>query len=263
MATGLDVAQAEAQLEATRAQAIDMRARRAQVEHAIAVLVGHAGLDLLDRGDAARGRAAAGARRPARRRCWSGARTSRPPNGGWRPRTRRSAWRSAAFFPAITLTGSGRLRERRARRPAARRERVLDRRRPPRPGAVFDGGRRRAVSDQAKAGYERTVSLYRETTLTAFREVEDQLATLRVLDEEAAVQRAALAAAERALTLSTNRYRGGIATYLEVIIAQNAALTNRRGRGQHPRAPDDGERPPDQGARRRLVAVRREPPVRQ
>jgi outer membrane protein TolC len=93
---------------------------------------------------------------------------------------------------------------------------------------LLDGGRRRSVKDQARAGYERAVALYRETTLGALREVEDQLATLRVLDEEGAVQQAAVAASERALALSTNRYKGGIATYLEVIIAQSTALNNRR-----------------------------------
>jgi outer membrane protein TolC len=58
--------------------------------------------------------------------------------------------------------------------------------------------------------------------------VEDQLATLRVLEDEATVRQAALAASERALALSTNRYKGGVATYLEVVIAQSAALNNRR-----------------------------------
>ena len=64
--------------------------------------------------------------------------------------------------------------------------------------------------------------------LTALREVEDELATLRVLDEEAAIQARAVDAAERSLTLATNRYRGGIVSYLEVIVAQNAALANER-----------------------------------
>ena len=64
--------------------------------------------------------------------------------------------------------------------------------------------------------------------LGAFREVEDQLAALRVLEEEAAIQDRAVAAAQRALTLANNRYRGGVASYLEVITAQSFALTNER-----------------------------------
>jgi NodT family efflux transporter outer membrane factor (OMF) lipoprotein len=94
--------------------------------------------------------------------------------------------------------------------------------------AVFDGGRRRAVSDQARAAYTRAEALYRETVLVAFREVEDNLAALRVLEAEATTQAAAIAAAERLLALSTNRYRGGVTTYLEVVVAQGVVLNNRR-----------------------------------
>jgi NodT family efflux transporter outer membrane factor (OMF) lipoprotein len=226
VATGLDVAQAEAQLEATRAQAIDIQARRAQVEHAIAVLVGvpasvfslpasplageppvvPPGLPstLLER----RPDIAAAERRVAAANAQVGV-------------------ASTAFFPTITLSGTAGVQSA-AVMSLLQGASGFWTAAPAVAMALFDGGRRRAVSAQAKAGFERSVSLYRETTLTAFREVEDQLATLRVLEEEAAVQRAALAAAERALALSTNRYKGGISTYLEVIIAQNATLTNRR-----------------------------------
>ena len=64
--------------------------------------------------------------------------------------------------------------------------------------------------------------------LSAFQEVEDQLAALRVLEEEAAIQANAVAAAERSLELANNRYRGGVVSYLEVITAQSAALANQR-----------------------------------
>src|SRR5262249_30701254 len=93
---------------------------------------------------------------------------------------------------------------------------------------VFDAGRRRATLDQARAAYEQASASYQQTVLTAFREVEDELATLRVLDEEAAIEEKAVAASERSLALATNRYRGGVATYLEVITAQSAALANER-----------------------------------
>ncbi len=93
---------------------------------------------------------------------------------------------------------------------------------------VFDAGRRRAVSDQAIATYDEMVADYQQTVLTSFQEVEDSLSDLRVLDEEAKTQDAAVAAANRALEQSTNRYKGGLDTYLTVITAQSAALANER-----------------------------------
>ena len=89
-------------------------------------------------------------------------------------------------------------------------------------------GRRRAVTDQAWAAYDANVATYRENVLTAFQEVEDNLAALRMLDAESVKQDQAVQAAERSLALSTNRYKGGLVTYLEVITAQSAALSNER-----------------------------------
>jgi outer membrane protein TolC len=94
--------------------------------------------------------------------------------------------------------------------------------------SVFDGGRRRAGVEQARAAYQRAEAQYRDVILVAFREVEDNLAALRILREEAVVQQAAVDAAQRSLTLSTNRYRGGVSTYLEVVVSQNAALQAQR-----------------------------------
>lgn len=91
---------------------------------------------------------------------------------------------------------------------------------------IFDGGRRHATSEQAKAGYDYAVANYRETTLTAFQQVEDNLAALRVLENEASVQATAVESAQRSLDLSVTRYEGGVTTYLEVITAQNAALAD-------------------------------------
>ncbi|HXY79338.1 MAG TPA: TolC family protein, partial [Candidatus Bathyarchaeia archaeon] len=89
---------------------------------------------------------------------------------------------------------------------------------------IFDGGQRRGVSDQARAAYNQSVDNYRQTTLTAFQEVEDNLAALRVLEAEAKTQDGAVAAAQRSLELSNNRYVGGVTSYLEVTTAQSAAL---------------------------------------
>jgi NodT family efflux transporter outer membrane factor (OMF) lipoprotein len=93
---------------------------------------------------------------------------------------------------------------------------------------AFDAGRRHAVSDQARAAQAQATAVYRQAVLVAFREVEDQLAALRILEEEAAIQRRAVDAAERSLMQATNRYRGGLASYLEVTSAQSAALVNQR-----------------------------------
>ena len=226
LASGVDVAQAETQLQATRAQAIDITVRRTQLEHAIAALTGvtassfslppsplalpapviPAGLpaDVLER----RPDIAAAERRVAAANAQVGIAAS-------------------AFYPVLSLTGSAGFESATlgswiklasnfwSIAPAAAM-------------TVFDGGRRRAASDSAVAGYERAQALYRDTILTAFKEVEDNLAALRILAEEASTQEAAVAAAERLLTLSNNRYKGGVATYLEVVVAQTAALNNQR-----------------------------------
>jgi NodT family efflux transporter outer membrane factor (OMF) lipoprotein len=91
---------------------------------------------------------------------------------------------------------------------------------------VFDAGRRRAGVDEAKASYDSSVASYRQTVLTAFQQVEDNLSGLRILEHEAGVQATAVEAAERSLALSQTRYEGGVTSYLEVITAQNAALSD-------------------------------------
>ncbi len=93
---------------------------------------------------------------------------------------------------------------------------------------VFDAGRRRAQVETAEAAYDADVATYRQTALTAFQEVEDNLSSLRILEQELAKQREATASAENSLELSLNRYKGGLVTYLEVITAQSIALTNER-----------------------------------
>ena len=93
---------------------------------------------------------------------------------------------------------------------------------------LFDAGRRRAGSDAAIAGYDAAVATYRETTLSAFQQVEDNLAALRVLENEEKQQRNAVASAEESLQIFINRYQGGVDNYLYVITAQTIALTNER-----------------------------------
>lgn len=93
---------------------------------------------------------------------------------------------------------------------------------------IFDAGRRRAVSESAIANYDGTVASYRQTTLTAFQEVEDNLAALRILEKEAQQQREDTASAADSLQLFTNRYVGGVDNYLQVITAQTVLLADQR-----------------------------------
>jgi NodT family efflux transporter outer membrane factor (OMF) lipoprotein len=93
---------------------------------------------------------------------------------------------------------------------------------------VFDAGRRRANVTIAQADYDATVANYRQTVLTSFQQVEDNLAALRVLDTEAQQQHAATHSAEQTLDLFQTRYEGGVDTYLQVITSQTAALQNER-----------------------------------
>lgn len=93
---------------------------------------------------------------------------------------------------------------------------------------LFDAGRRRYNVAIVQAQYDETVANYRQTVLTSFQQVEDNLAALRVLHQEAAQQQAATKSAEQTLDLFTTRYQGGVDTYLQVITSQTAALQNER-----------------------------------
>ncbi len=226
VASAVDVAQAQTQLEDTRTQAIDVLIQRAQNEHAIATLIGQPastfavpqaawntpppdippGLpsDLLER----RPDIAAAERRVAAANAQVGV-------------------ARAAYFPIFTLTGSGGFESTAISTLIQGPSGFLT------AGAsaavtAFDGGRRRAVSEQARAAYDESVANYRQTILTAFQEVEDSLAVLRILNDEAQAQQAAVAAAEHSLQLSTNRYKGGVVSYLEVTTAQSTALADER-----------------------------------
>ena len=92
----------------------------------------------------------------------------------------------------------------------------------------FEAGRRAAISDQAYAFFDENSANYKQTTLTAFQQVEDNLAALRILQQEADQQRQATEAAQGAQRIFNNRYVGGIDTYLQVVTAQNTALLNER-----------------------------------
>jgi len=93
---------------------------------------------------------------------------------------------------------------------------------------LFDAGKRRAITDQARHNYEAQASTYRATVLGAFNEVEDRLSDLKVLEDEAASEQRAVAAAQHSLDLSNQRYKGGVTNYLEVLVAESTLLSNQR-----------------------------------
>ena len=97
---------------------------------------------------------------------------------------------------------------------------------------LFDAGKRRAEIREAHAVYDQTVANYRQTILTAFQQVEDSLAQLRILSEEADAEAAAVKSAEQSLDISTIQYRGGLTNYLQVITAQTSLLQNQRSAAQ-------------------------------
>jgi NodT family efflux transporter outer membrane factor (OMF) lipoprotein len=93
---------------------------------------------------------------------------------------------------------------------------------------LFDGGQRSAEVDRSEAAYDETVAKYRQTVLDGFREVENYLVQLKVLQDEAVVRQQALDAARESLRLTENQYKAGVIAYLDVVVVQAAALSNER-----------------------------------
>jgi NodT family efflux transporter outer membrane factor (OMF) lipoprotein len=226
LASGQDTDLAETQLESTRAQATDLSIQRAQLEHAVAMLLGQSAStffiatnsltakpvavpfgvpsQLLER----RPDVAAAERRVAEANAQIGV-------------------ARAAYYPTITLSGAAGYQSTSIKDLFSA------------PGlawsvgstlaqTLFDGGLRRAVTEQARAVYQGTVANYRQTVLTAFQEVEDSLSTLRILSQELRQQDAAVAGSQGYLTLAQIRYQSGLDSYLDVITAQTTLLTNQR-----------------------------------
>jgi NodT family efflux transporter outer membrane factor (OMF) lipoprotein len=226
IASGLDVAQQETQLNATRTQATLLRRQRAQFEHAIAALIGvpassfsipvkplaaeapviPTGIpsDVLER----RPDVAQAERLVASQNAQIGVAKS-------------------AFYPSINIFGAGGVQSFDAANLISA------------PSAfwaiganvteiVLSGGRRRAQLDFAKAGYGASVANYRQTVLTAFQEVEDGISGLSVLADAAHTQQETVDAAQRALKIANDRYVGGLVTYLDVVTAEQVLLDNKR-----------------------------------
>src|SRR5258706_13253001 len=204
-----DVAQAETQLQSTRAQALDLRVQRAQLEHAIAVLLGKAASNF----SLAPG-ALAAAPPPVPAAGLPAQLLERRPDIASAERRMAAAnaqigVAKAAFFPAATLNAAYGVQSATTANWFTLPSRFWSLG-PALALTLFDGGRRAAVSDQAVASYDQSVASYRGTVLTAFKEVEDNLAALRILEEEAAIQAEATKAAELSLEISLNQYRAGI-----------------------------------------------------
>jgi NodT family efflux transporter outer membrane factor (OMF) lipoprotein len=226
VASGVDVAQAETQLETTKAQAIDLGVQRAALEHAIAVLVGQppAGFHVP-------ANPSTGAPPSFPTGVPSELLERRPDIAGAERRVvaanAQIGVARAAYFPVLNLTGTGGFESGSLSTwlsaPSALWSAGVSAL-----VTLFDAGKRRAITDQAWASYDEAVADYRETVLTGFEEVEDSLASLRLLADESRVQQDAVQASSRSLALSTNRYKGGVATYLEVITAQSIDLANER-----------------------------------
>jgi len=221
-----DVVLAETQLKSTQAQAINAGIQRAAFEHAIAVLMGKppadfsiapmplkqtfpgipAGLpsELLER----RPDIAAAERRAAAANAQIGV-------------------AEAAFFPTVTLSATGGFASSTIANLFSAPARYWS------VGAalaqtIFDAGLRKAQTEQAIAAYDANVATYRQTVLGGFQEVEDNLAALRLLEQQAAVQDEAVKAARESVTITLNQYRAGTANYLAVVVVQAALLNNER-----------------------------------
>ena len=222
----LDLARVQAEVASTESQALALDRRRAQLEHALAVLLG----ELPSSFTLAEAE-------------WRGALPSVPPGIPSTVLTRRpdvSAAQSAmlaaqarvgvaqaAWFPDVALTANGGFASSDLGdlfKWSARSWGI---------GALlslplFDGGRREAGVQNANALWDAAAASYREQVLVAFQDVEDQLAELRLLTDQASAQTQAVDAAARATVLSNSRYRNGLVSQLEFLDARRSELTNRR-----------------------------------
>jgi NodT family efflux transporter outer membrane factor (OMF) lipoprotein len=226
VATESDVALAQTQLDQTRAQAIDIGVARAQYEHAIATLTGvpasSFGLPLAPL-DLQLPQVPVGVPSQLLERRPDVAAAERRANVA----NAQIGVAIAAYYPTISLTGAGGF-ESKSPTTLIQGPSSLWSLGGSAVELLFDAGRRHALTEEARHGYELNAANYRETVLQAFQEVEDNLSALRILDNESVAQQRAVDSARRSLAISTNRYKGGVTTYLEVITAQTTQLSNER-----------------------------------
>ena len=221
-----DVVQATTQIKTARAQAIDLGVQRAVLEHAIALLVGKPPSALsIPR------QALATALPPIPDAVPSALLERRPDIAAAERRMAQANAQigvaKAAFFPALTLSASAGYQSATMGDWLTMPSRFWSLG-PAFAMNLFDGGLRRAQTAQAVAAYDANVASYRQTVLAAFQQVEDNLAALRILGEEAEVQGEAVKSAEESLALALNQYKAGTVSYLNVVVAQATALANQR-----------------------------------
>ncbi len=226
VASGGDVAQAQTQLDSTRAQLIDLGVARAQFEHAIAILAG--------KPPAAVNVAAALLKSPPPPVpvAVPSVLLERRPDIASAERTVAAANEQigiamAAFYPTLDLSATGGFEATNIVKWFSLPSRFWSLG-AQLPELVFEGGRRHADVRITEAQYDAAVATYRQTVLTAFQQVEDNLAALRILAQEAEAIDRAVKAAEDSLAISTYQYKAGTADYLQVIIAQATALQEER-----------------------------------
>lgn len=226
VATEVVVAQALTQLETTRAQLVDVNEARKEYEHAIATLVNKEATDVTlgpSPLDLALPKVPVGVPSQLVER--------RPDIAGAERRTAAANAQIgvaiSAFYPNVTLGGGGGFESTNLGTLIQGPSSLWSL------GAsaselIFDAGKRHAITDQARHNYEAQAATYRATVLGAFNEVEDRLSDLHVLQDESVTEQRAVAAAQHSLDLSTQRYKGGATSYLEVLVADSTLLTNER-----------------------------------
>ncbi len=226
IASGLDVAQQETQLNATRTQATLLHRQRAQFEHAIAALVGVPASSFSVAVKPLAGEA------PSIPLGMPSDVLERRPDVSQAERQMASqnaqiGVAKSAYYPGVNLFANGGVQSADLglllNAPSAFwaiGANVTE--------ALLTGGRRRAQVEFTKSGYQASVASYRQTVLTAFEEVEDGISGLSVLAQAAQTQQQTVDAAQRALTIANDRYVGGLVTYLDVVTAEQTLLDNKR-----------------------------------
>jgi NodT family efflux transporter outer membrane factor (OMF) lipoprotein len=226
VAARLDVAQADTQLNSTRAQLLDLGVQHAQLEHAIAILLGKPPAEFT---------LAASTGVPAVPRIpldLPSALLERRPDIAAAERRVAAAnaqigVAQAAFFPRLTLSASGGYQGSSFANLFTLPNRFWSLS-PALAATLFDAGAHSAQKQQAIAAFDKSVAIYRQTVLTGFQEVEDNLAALRILEQEAEVQDQAARSAAQSATIVNNQYQAGIVSYLNVVIAQATSLSAER-----------------------------------
>jgi outer membrane protein, multidrug efflux system len=223
VASGLDVSEAETLLATTQAQYAGLEVQRTQFEHALALLIGKPASEFtIDRSPIVLAPPVIPAGLPSDL-------LERRPDIAESERLMASANAQigvarAAFFPSLSLTGTSLGYQSDNITQLFNLSSTVWTAMAGASQPIFEGGRLQANYARARAAYDESVANYREQVLTAFKEVEDGLSGLRVLDEEEAAQDKAVGSAQKTADISTARYKEGLANYLEVIDAQRTVL---------------------------------------